>query len=254
MKKIISIMLVLSIILALPSCALFGGKTIDGDKNVLERTYKLEGTGEWTLDVSDITYGGVNSDVMLYVKTGSQYGSALKIATDDNVFSSLTVTIDEVERVIKVEGDEEVKYNPSEFAITLGTDFNKLNIYGGFELDILKETGGELDITVNGAADGDITTERLSTMKLTVNGAADLELTGTCDQLLLEGNGALELDADDYKALNANVKLDGAAKADINVSGELYIETNGTCAVTVEGNPTVKQQAINGLSTIEFKD
>jgi len=250
MKKLISLILILTLLFCCTSCRI-GGKTMDGDKNVLERTFKIEGGGVWALVVENITFsaGAVDS----YIRTGSMYGSAVKIATDDNIFTSLDVIIDEENKTITVSGDQQYTYNPSEFAITLGTDFNKLRIDGDFELDILKETGGELDITVNGAAEGDITTERLSTMKLTVNGAADLELTGTCEQLLLEGNGAMELDADDCKAVNANVKLSGAAIADIYVSGELYIETNGTCAVTVEGNPTVKQQAINGLSTIEFE-
>lgn len=254
MKKIISIMLVLSIILALPSCALFGGKTIDGDKNVLERTYKLEGTGEWTLDVSDITYGGVNSDVMLYVKTGSQYGSALKIATDDNVFSSLTVTIDEAERVIKVEGDEEVKYNPSEFAITLGVPVNSINLSGGYVLEMLVDSVKSLRVDLEGAASANIITERLSSLEFETEGASEITLEGSADQLLFDGEGVVTLDAFKYEAVNANISLEGASSAKINVTGELYVSADGTCSIEYKGDPEIKSQQINGLSTLTQAD
>jgi len=250
MKKFISLFLMLTILVCASGCRLTS-KSMDGDGNVLERTFKIEQDGVWELNVEDINIS--SSDIDAFIRTGSVYGSALKIATDDNVFSSLTVTIDEVNHVITVEGDEQVSYSPTEFAITLGVPFNKLDIDGGFVLDVLMETGKTLEVEIDGAASGTIVTEPLDTLMIEVNGMADLELTGRTENLLLDGEGAVNIDAKSYEALNANIKLEGASNASINVTGELYAEASGTCAITCKGNPTVKQQSINGLSTLTME-
>jgi len=251
MKKIFTLMILMCVMFTASSCSMLRTKSMDGDGNVLERTFKIEQDGVWELNVEDINISA--SNVEAFIRTGSVYGNALKIATDDNVFTSLTVTIDEVNHVITVEGDEQISYSPTEFAITLGVPFGKLDIDGGFVLDVLKESGKTLELDIDGAASGTIVTEPLDTLMIEVNGAAELELTGRTNNLLLDGEGMVNIDAKSCEALNANIKLEGAANASIYVTGELYAEASGTCAITCKGNPTVKQQSINGLSTLTME-
>ncbi len=250
MKKLLSFTLVILTLLTLVSCTP-GGKNMEGDKNVLERTFDLTEGGAWTLIVDDVKLAV--SDVESYIRCGSAYGEALKICTDDNIFTSLEIEFDRELRIVKILGDEQYTYDPSEFQITLGVEFEKLTLNGDFTLDILKESGKKLDLTVNGAANGNIVTEPLDSLTVTVNGAASLDVDGRANNLMIEGNGAMAIDASGCEATVANIKLNGAASAKINVTGELYAEANGTCAITCKGNPEVKSQAVNGLSTLTFE-
>ena len=93
-----------------------------------------------------------------------------------------------------------------------------------------------------GAIEGSVVFDRLEEFTVASQGASDLELDGRCATFMLQADGEAQIKAPKMEAEIANIKLSGACKADMNVTGELYVEASGACAVEVSGSPTVKSR------------
>lgn len=252
-SRTVSLLLILLLAAALlPSCTI-AGKTMDGDKNVLERTFKLEEAGVWTLKISGLRLSS-GCAVSPALRTGPVYGEALKIATDDNVFTSLTVDVDREQMVITVTGKDGTIYDPSEFTITCGAALRKVELDGGWDLGLMVSGTDDFTLDLDGSASGSLITDRLQELTVALDGAADLTLEGSVSTLMLEADGAAQISAKGLTAETANVSLEGAASAVLNVTGELYLDAAGTSAVTCYGNPTVKKQQLAGLSELTMAD
>lgn len=71
---------------------------------------------------------------------------------------------------------------------------------------------GDVDMTVNGAADMDIEGISCADLSLTVNGAADCELKGSCAEAAIKVSGAADVDVYELNAESWKNEVRGAGK------------------------------------------
>ena len=84
---------------------------------------------------------------------------------------------------------------------------------------------------------------------LEANGATRAKLSGTVNAMSGEMNGASRLDAESLVTRAMELTINGAGKADVNVSEVLKVEISGAGKVTYSGNPQVSEE-INGAGKV----
>ena len=231
------------------SCSFFGRGAVEGDKNVLPRTYPLDPTVSYTVSISGINLDHPG-DFRSFVTVDDSLKDALVITTDENVWESLTVTIDG-ENVI-VSGDEKTKFAPSEFEIAVGTAPAKLELSGGYTVNYLLHDGTAADISSEGAADISLTADRMMTsLDIKIAGAGSATLEGNAERLGVGIEGAGSIKGYGMTVGDADITMSGAGSAEVNVTGVLNISINGTGSVKYKGNPVEVNQSIEGLGSVQ---
>ena len=86
-------------------------------------------------------------------------------------------------------------------------------------------------------------------LELELRGAADLEASGTVDRLTATIQGAGDANLLDLRVRTAEVTVQGAADAELNVSDELDVTVQGASDVAYTGDPTVRSD-IDGASDL----
>lgn len=246
LKKIIAFLLLISAVVSLSGCSfILNLKSLEGDGNVLPRNYELAAEA-YSIDIDNINLESfsilLNVDELLEDK--------LTITTDDNIFSSLKISVDDVNHVINIEGDETRKYLPSEFEITVGCPVRNINADGAYTVSLNLSSVKEAELEFNGAVSGSILCDSVRRLELDVDGAAELEFSGRAVEFIAEVNGASEINAFGLECEIARVFFDGASKAKLNVTGEIYASVDGSAVVEYKGNAEVKQKQIRGLGEI----
>lgn len=243
--RILALLFSVSAMLSAQSCSLGGKNNLDGDKNVLPRTYELTGQA-YNLTITGLSFGASKVNIVTLDETQKD---ALVITTDDNVFSSLKVEIDGEN--ITITGDETKVYLPSELEITLGVPASSVTLDGAWTLGGAVSGVKSFSLTVNGAAQAELVTERLDSMALTVNGAAAITLEGFASSFIAEVNGTANLDAKKFETEYCEATLSGASNAAVNVTDTLKASINGTANISYRGDPQNVEKSISGLGVIE---
>lgn len=111
-----------------------------------------------------------------------------------------------------------------------------------------------LSIFAEGAANIDVEmlVERLS---LDVAGASKVELKGNAQQAEFALKGAVDLDADELALGTLDLKMEGAADAEVWVKDSLAVSANGFSQITYKGNPVmVKEETSWGVKLRRERD
>jgi hypothetical protein len=90
----------------------------------------------------------------------------------------------------------------------------------------------------------------IKTLKLTVREGSQANLDGTVTDADINLSAAGKLNGDKLNIAHANLRLDGASRADIHVTETLSASADGVSTVNYTGNPTVKSMEATGLSKI----
>ncbi len=88
---------------------------------------------------------------------------------------------------------------------------------------------------------------------LEANGATRVNLSGNVNAVSGEMNGASRLDAKALRTRAMELSINGAGRADVNVSEALKVEVSGAGKVTYSGNPTISKE-INGAGSVRRRD
>lgn len=88
---------------------------------------------------------------------------------------------------------------------------------------------------------------------LEANGATKAKLSGNVNAMSGEMNGASKLDAESLVARAMELTINGAGRADVNVTEVLKVEVSGAGKVTYSGNPKVSKE-INGAGSVKKRD
>jgi hypothetical protein len=88
-------------------------------------------------------------------------------------------------------------------------------------------------------------------LDLTVSGASGAELSGSAEQLHIDANGASRADMGAFAAVDADVVVNGASNATVNVSGTLNADASGASHVTYLGAPTLGAVNVSGGSSVD---
>jgi hypothetical protein len=88
-------------------------------------------------------------------------------------------------------------------------------------------------------------------LHLTLSGASGAELSGSAQRLHLDVEGASTADMAAFAAVDADVIVNGASTATVNVSGTLNADANGASRVTYLGAPTLGNVNVSGGSSVD---
>ncbi|MBA2380037.1 MAG: DUF2807 domain-containing protein [Blastocatellia bacterium] len=86
-----------------------------------------------------------------------------------------------------------------------------------------------------------------------VNGASKLSVSGVTNDLDIESSGASKVDAEQLKAVNANVDASGASRTVVNASGRLKAEASGASRIAYVGSPETLDKQASGAGRVSQK-
>ncbi len=107
----------------------------------------------------------------------------------------------------------------------------------------------DMEITLQGASELEARI-RPDYLEIDLNGASKLELDGSAEKIDARVTGASKLDAVDFRSETGEISLNGASKASVFVTDELWVDANGISTVSYKGDPKLYAEK-NGLSTVK---
>lgn len=131
-------------------------------------------------------------------------------------------------------------------------DFN-LYVSGASKLDITEMSVGNMKWDLSGASriSGDV--KASGNIDLNINGASRVDLKGSAIDLNARAAGASHIDLNSLLVRNANIKLTGASRSMVNLTGKLDVVLEGASNLEYGGQVTLGEVKIAGASTFRKK-
>lgn len=107
----------------------------------------------------------------------------------------------------------------------------------------------DMELTLQGASELEARI-RPDYLEIDMNGASKLELEGSAEKIDARVTGASKLDAVDFRSETGDLNVNGASKASVFVTDELWVDANGISTVSYKGDPQLFAEK-NGLSTVK---
>ena len=130
------------------------------------------------------------------------------------------------------------------------------------DLEVLEFDGaGELNVTgfkfkdfllkIDGSSEAQLKDNSFEDLTIEINGSSSVEVSGKTENLVANLDGVGRLDAYDLVSKNAQVKLNGTGKVEINVAEKLSATINGVGKIIYKGKPVIEKMNLNGLGSIK---
>jgi PBP1b-binding outer membrane lipoprotein LpoB len=128
----------------------------------------------------------------------------------------------------------------------------RVDVSGASSLNIDDIEVGNTEFDISGASKvtGSL---KASDADFVVSGASRVDLKGSANNFTLTASGASILSLLEFTVNTANVKLDGASEATIDVKEKLDTVLSGATKLYFHGNPTMGNISVTGASTIKNK-
>jgi len=107
----------------------------------------------------------------------------------------------------------------------------------------------ELTVKTNGSGKVDIAV-RVQKLVVDINGSGTVTLSGTAEQVKLDSSGSGTFHARQLAARDAEVRISGSGKVEVNAKEKLIVNISGSGRVAYEGNPTVESH-ISGSGQLD---
>ena len=95
----------------------------------------------------------------------------------------------------------------------------------------------EFELKLTGACQADMDLHVSGLCKIDLTGASQANLSGTSNELKIEGTGACQVRAHDLKAKKADVRVSGASQAEVYASETLEATATGASHIDCKGSP-----------------
>lgn len=243
-------------------CILLATVTLSGCQVNLSPWKKLVGKGEivalenslgggkYSLIITDIQFTA-SSTGALVIDEGLP--DKLSLSTHKNIADTITITVDEETSTIHLKGSRKYRYNTDDFIIQVGVPLGRLEVDGGYTLELKLPTITDFTLIINGAMSGDLAFEQLDSLKVRINGAYNLALTGECEKCSVVINGASDVDASAFATRDSDITINGAAHYTANADRVLDAEVNGVGTITYIGSPETINKRVAGIGSIKQK-
>lgn len=202
-----------------------------------------------TYDFQDFESVKISSLFLVTLEQGEEYKVEIKGRDADDV--RLSKIGDEL--VIRYKDDWDIWNKKSRKDIELSVyiqapNISELELSGGCEGRITGFDTRDMEITLNGASDlnASITSNRLDVY---LSGASKLILEGESRTLDVRLDGASTLEGYNFSARFAEIKSNGASKAEVFATEELEADASGVSQIRYRGNARVNSNS-DGISTI----
>lgn len=233
------LLVVLIAALGISSCNVIDSQRIKGNGTITSKTY----------DLKDFLNLDLGSSMDVYITQSNNY--SVKIETDENLFSYLTVKVYE-DKTLGIDVQNHVNLDPSDeikVYISVPT-LDKVDLSGAAQL----QTQGKftqdkkIEFILSGASSGNISL-RAPQVALKASGASTLTVDGECKDVQINASGASTINSFDLKSENAAVEASGASTAHVFSSLKLNARSHGASSVKYRGNPQVTQD-VSGASSV----
>ncbi|MCD4737274.1 MAG: DUF2807 domain-containing protein [Bacteroidales bacterium] len=237
MKKMLNVIMILSLLVLIQSGCVYGLGGIKGNGNVVKEERKVS-------SFDGISVGGA---FKVYLTQGSGY--ALVVEADENLLAVISTEVSA--GTLKIKTTEDIR------------DSEALNIYITFkelkELDISgacnlvgenKFNLDDLDMECSGASNVEMEIDATE-IEMDFSGASDIELAGSATKVNLDLSGASSLDAYDLQVNKLSADISGASHAKVSVSDELSADVSGAASIKYKGEPTITNYDVSGAASIK---
>ncbi len=175
---------------------------------------------------------------------------AVVITTDKNILDTIDISVDDSTKTILVKGDSEKRYKTDDFTLQVGTPLNHIETYGLYDLDVNLPSVKECNVELDGLYSGKMVFGNLDNFTLNVEGLGDISLVGECANSNIKIDGALNLEAYDFKTVDTTIETAGLAKCNIYVSNNLEANLEGAGVINYDGNPVSVNKSADGVGKI----
>jgi hypothetical protein len=127
---------------------------------------------------------------------------------------------------------------------------SRLELSGGAEGQITMDTSGRsfyADMSGGSSLEGNL---KCGDADFGLSGGAEVRVTGTGNNLKLDGSGGSEFHLRDFAVTNVNSDLSGGSEATVNMDGVLRASQSGGSEITYYGKATVEESDSSGGSKI----
>ena len=213
----------------------------------------VTGSGNITTEVKDLsgfTKIEAHNGFQLEVIQSSDF--SVEIIADDDLHERIKVSKLGDTLTIELDGIWGCTSCTLEAKITM-PDLYGLDLSGGSRADISGfSLSHDFSVELSGGSrlDGDIT---FANGDFDLSGGSRINLEGSGDDLVVDGSGGSHLNLEFFPVKNADIKLSGGGRGDINVNGTLTVDLSGGSQVTYNGQPTLGDIDLSGGSTIRSK-
>lgn len=213
----------------------------------------ITGSGNITTEMKDFsgfTKIEAHNGFQLEVIQSSTF--SIEISADDNLHDHIEIGKSGDTLKIELDGIWSCNSCTLEGKISM-PDLYKLDLSGGSRADISGfSLSHDFSVELSGGSrlEGDIT---IANADFNLSGGSRINLEGSGDDLDIDGSGGSRLDLEFFPVENANIKLSGGGRGDINVNGILSVDLSGGSQVTYTGQPTLDDIDLSGGSTIRSK-
>ena len=161
----------------------------------------------------------------------AQKDFAVEIEADDNLLPFITTEVEG--GVLKIKTEKRItSHNPIRIRISAPN------------IEKIKSSG---------ASNVTIANLKNSTLSIDSSGASKIYVEGETSKLTIDVSGASKINAENLKAVDANIEASGACHVDVNVSGELKSDASGASRIVYSGTPTNIQKKTSGASRVSPK-
>jgi hypothetical protein len=224
--------------LAVSGCGSLGpGRTPSGTT----ATKRIDAAGVTRLDVA---YG-------FDVRVSLGQPEAVTVTYDDNLADLLDVRVDGRTLRIQLQPNSNIDHRPTLRAEVTMARLEEIRAYGASTVTVaskLPDSGLRLLVSGSSRVAADLAVDRA---EATVSGSSRLELTGTANTLTAQGSGASNLELADLRLRDLDIKLSGASRGSVNVTGTIAAQVSGASKLTYTGTPQFTKRDTSGGSSIQ---
>jgi len=211
LRILASIMLILILLTVfLPGCKR-ASSSLNGSGKIVDQE----------LDIPEFNSVNANGVFNLVIKQGEEFKATVSL--DDNLMGRLKILVDRYTLKLSVEAP--ATFFPTSLKVNITMpQLLALNLAGGARAAISGfKSPDDFTLFMNekGLLEGAITAKNLV---FNLAGDSKAVLSGSALKLELNSRGASILDMHDYNVMRAQIKLDEASSATLNVSGQFDVE------------------------------
>jgi Putative auto-transporter adhesin, head GIN domain len=234
-----SLLILLAAVLAVSGCGSVGpGRTASGTT----ATKRIDAAGVTRLDVA---YG-------FDVRVSLGQPEAVTVTYDDNLADLLDVRVDGRTLRIQLQPNSDIDNRPTLRAEVTMSRLEELRSAGASTVTVAsKLPGASLRLLVSGSSRVAAADLAVDQAEATVSGSSRLELTGTANALSAQGSGASNLELADLHLRDLDIKLSGASRGSVNVTGTIAAQVSGASKLTYAGTPQFTKRDTSGGSSIQ---
>lgn len=128
-----------------------------------------------------------------------------------------------------------------------------LRVSGASSVNAVDMSAGDVEVDVSGSSKVTGRIVASGDARFAVDGASTLGLGGAANDLLIDAEGASNVELSGFSVHNARVNLEGASSATVNLDGRLDGHLTGASKLLYIGDPTLGDIVTEGGSTVGKK-